>query len=472
VKKPLFAALLCAAAATLVSAGDLSKQEKKKLKFEAAGALQRAMRAEQMAKRARKQGDADVEQEQLNEADDAWRSLSGDQGLLGKLAEANDKGTWKFISKTAARVPPGYGIEAVIRKAAESMVDKGVQAEIRKKALKFKNPKIRRELVLHMANAKEWGVLLSALQDKDEGVASLAAWRLVDNRIEAAVEPLLDLLEKLERNKSGIWDVARNGLGVLLGQRCGSAIEYRSLWEIVKEKGGVSAVAPPKPEERAGGGGEMSSGVRLFGREIDCTRVVFILDVSGSMKERDPGQRLYDDRDPGSRTRKVDGSEAGDGGAASKLKTRLERAQRELKNVLRRLPANFKVNVVAFSSIVSIWRAENGDEPAKLHTLTQKNRKAAMEYVDGFSADGVTATDDAIRRAFSVEGARCFYLLSDGFATHTGKLPGISSEEMCGVVDEYKERHVTIHTLGFQGADVEMMQAIAERTGGGYSDIK
>ena len=73
----------------------------------------------------------------------------------------------------------------------------------------------------------------------------------------------------------------------------------------------------------------------------------------------------------------------------------------------------------------------------------------------------------AIEDVFSSPG-----MLSDGFATHTGKPPWISSEEMCDLVDEYKERHVTIHTLGFQGADVEMMKAVAARTGGRYSDIQ
>ena len=35
-----------------------------------------------------------------------------------------------------------------------------------------------------------------------------------------------------------------------------------------------------------------------------------------------------------------------------------------------------------------------------------------------------------------------------------------------------KGRGITIHTMGFVGADLAMMQAVADRTGGRYSDIE
>ncbi|HBP21260.1 MAG TPA: hypothetical protein DEA08_26165, partial [Planctomycetes bacterium] len=112
-----------------------------------------------------------------------------------------------------------------------------------------------------------------------------------------------------------------------------------------------------------------------------------------------------------------------------------------------------------------------GDTPPQLHELTDKNRKEAMDFVDSFKAAGVTATDTALRRAFEVEGARCFYLLSDGTATHDGTTQ-VPTSEILAVLDEFEARHVTVHTLGFKGADVEMMKAVAEKGAGKYSDIK
>ena len=70
-----------------------------------------------------------------------------------------------------------------------------------------------------------------------------------------------------------------------------------------------------------------------------------------------------------------------------------------------------------------------------------------------------------------MRGARCFYLLSDGFATHDGRTP-VPTSEIIAVLDEYKDRHVTVHTLGFEGADRDMMEEVARHTGGKYSDIK
>jgi hypothetical protein len=469
VKKLVLSVFLCLVALVPWALGaPLSKGEKKKLKTAVAMAVQKARTAEALAKSFRKKGEESEANGQEGIAEDNWALISSEDGPLSKLAEANDKKTWKFLIKTAARVPENFGIEVIVRKAAEAMSDPAVQSEIKKSALKSKNPKIRRELVMHMANKKEWGLLVKAIKDKDEGVASIAAWRLIDNRVESAVDPMIAELERLERDKGGIWDVLRDGLGRMLGQRASSAIEYTSMWEIVKEKGGLAAIEP-KTEKRPEPG-EMSSGVRLFGREIDCTRVVFILDISGSMKQIDPGQRTYDDTDKASRTRKVDGTD-GEASKPSKLKTRLQRAQRELKNVLSRLPANFKVNIVVYSSNVKVWRSGEGDKPAGLHVLSSKNRAEAKAFVDEFRADGVTCTDRALMRSFDVEGARCFYLLSDGFATHDGRTP-VPTEQILGLIEEFKERHITIHTLGFQGADVQMMEAVADATGGKYSDIK
>ncbi len=363
-----------------------------------------------------------------------------------------------------ARLEP----EAIVLKAVENMTDSAVQADVRKRALKFKSAKLRRAVVLHMGNKKEWDVLIRAINDKDEGVASLAAWRLIDARVEGAVVPMIDRLEKLENKKAGIWDVLRNGLGRMLGQRCSMAIEYRSLWETVQEKGGLAKVSPPD-EQR--GGGEISSGVRLFGRPIDCTRVVFILDVSGSMEKIDHDQAFPVRGGAGTQVRKGAGNSEMDEKNRKKLKTRLQRAQRELKYVINKLPANFKINVVAYSSNVKIWRAGQGDDGPGLFVLNAKNRKAACKFVDDFRADGVTATDTALLRAYDVNDARCFYLLSDGFATHNGRTP-IPTSEMIAVLDEHKDRHVTVHTLGFEGADREMMQEVASHTGGKYSDIK
>ena len=114
---------------------------------------------------------------------------------------------------------------------------------------------------------------------------------------------------------------------------------------------------------------------------------------------------------------------------------------------------------------------EGGATTPQLLPLTEANRKAAIEFVEEFKSAGTTATDSALRRAFEVDGARCFYVLSDGVATHDGTTP-VPTEEILAVLDEFQAKHVTVHTLGFKGADVAMMKAVAEKAGGTYTDIK
>lgn len=436
----------CAAfALLLLLAGDsdgaprLSKKEIKKLKISIAKAMQ----------------------------DDDWETV---RSGLDKLSSANNKKTWKLIAKVVSKAPRRYEHDMlmVVRKAAQTMSDKGVQRELPRTLRSSRSRVVKKALIIHLANKKQWKPLIPVIKDKDEQVAALAVYKLAAAQVEEAVEPMIAAFEKLEKTRAGIWDVLRNQLGKLLGGRSSTAIEYRSRWEIVKEKGGLSKVAPPKdaPPSR----GAMRSGVRLFGRDIDCTRVVFILDVSGSMSAIDPDQHDYDDEDLTTSVRKKRGP--GSGLKKKRLgKTRLQRAQKALKRVIKNLPARYKINIVAYSSRVKIWRANDGDNPPKLHDLNAKNRADACKFVDSFKADGVTATDTALLRAYEVDGARCFYLLSDGFATHDGTTP-VPTDEILDVLKKHKDRHVAVHTMGFKGADRAMMKAVAKASNGKYSDIK
>ncbi|MBX3466945.1 MAG: VWA domain-containing protein [Planctomycetes bacterium] len=386
--------------------------------------------------------------------------------IIPDLARANDKKTWDLLVNVVERAPAGTDCPTALRAAAQVMPDRRVQDAVKKTATKSKSVEVRRQLALHVAAQQDWTTLIELMGDKDEQVAATATWKLVDGRVEAAVEPMLALMERLDRTHEGIWDVLRNGLGILLGQRLESAVEYRSKWTMVKEQGGLASVHPAREEVEARPDDEMRSGVRLFGRAIECTRIVFILDVSGSMTAIDPQQR---EQAAGSTARGGGDSQ----GEKPKGKNRLERAQAELKSVLSNLPASTKVNIVTYSSphSIQVWRSGEAGKAPDLHAMSEANKRDACAFVDRFQAAGTTATDIALQRAFEVDGARCFYLLSDGFATHDGTTQTPTSD-IIAVIDAHRERRVTIHTLGFIGADREMMIEVARHTGGKYSDIR
>lgn len=391
--------------------------------------------------------------------------------LVPQLAAKNDKKTWDFLVRVVERAPEGSDCASSLRVAAQTMDGRGVQDAVKKTAVKSKSVEVRRQLVLHVGALQDWPTLIELIDDDDEQVASVAVWKLVDGQVESAVDPLIALMERLDRTHAGIWDVLRNGLGRLLGMRLESGVEYRSRWEVVKQGGGLSSVTPaaPEPVETNPEGGALTSGVRLFGRAIECTRIVFILDVSGSMTAIDP--EAQDAPEDGTTVR---GGGESQGPRQPTGKTRLERAKRELKSVLSNLPATTKVNIVAYSSphSVQMWKRDEQGRAPQVHEMTPANKTDACDFVERFQANGTTATDLALASAFDVEGARCFYLLSDGMATHDGTTP-IDTADIIAVIDERgKDRHVTVHTLGFKGADRDMMIAVARHTGGKYSDIR
>jgi len=190
------------------------------------------------------------------------------------------------------------------------------------------SPFVRRQLLLACADREAWDPLLEALEDEDEECAAQAIWELVDARVEEAVEPMLERMEELDRRREHVWDVLRSGLGRLLGERRESAEAYRALWARVRDAGGLEAVEEPGARPPPAGDGEAA----LFGRPIDCSRAVFIVDTSGTMETVDPG---------------ADG------------RSRLERAQAAVAGVIRRLPERHAIAVIAFwDGRVDVWASD------------------------------------------------------------------------------------------------------------------
>lgn len=381
--------------------------------------------------------------------------------LLVQLAEADDTKTWKFLVKVAEKAPADSGVAARLADCAEKLTDERTKKEVAKTAQKSKSEDVRRALASYFAGARDWESLIGLLEDDATSVVALAAWRLADAQVEEAVTPMIDAMDKLQAT-SETWDVFKNALGRMLKRRLGSAGEFRSWWITVQGKGGLSAIEAEE-EHEAG-----ATSVRLFGREIECTSVVFVLDISGSMESIDANQKDPLDGSEGTKARGVGGSQGRP--QESMGRTRLERAKIALTKVLEKLPAHFKINLITYSTGIRVWK--RGEDGAHLHPLDDANRAEAIAWIEDQKSNGVTATDDALKAALNVQGTRCVYLLSDGFVTHDGTTQVPTDQVLEAVREGMGDRHVTIHTMGFEGADRALMQALAGETGGKYSDIK
>ena len=184
----------------------------------------------------------------------------------------------------------------------------------------------------------------------------------------------------------------------------------------------------------------------FFGSEITSKRVIFILDVSGSMAEGSP--------------------------------PRIELVKKELKSVIEKLSPAVKFNIIAFGSKVLVWSRK------KMVKATDAAKKKAKKFVDSFEASGLTHTDEALKAAFAVEDVDTIYLLSDGapYRAEHGESLSISFIESIleWTAKANRFRRIRIHTLGFeeiagqQGGQicVDFLKRLAEDSGGRFTNIK
>ncbi len=175
--------------------------------------------------------------------------------------------------------------------------------------------------------------------------------------------------------------------------------------------------------------------VEFFGIRIESTRVIFVIDVSGSM-----AARLH--------SRYVRG-----GG-----QTRIDVAKEELKRAIDALDAATLYNILPFSSGVMSWL--DGVAGATEHT-----REEAHEYVERLGAGGGTNLYEAIEVAFDDPDVDTIVILSDG---EPSVGPVIQPGRIREAVRRWNEhRGIKVHCIAV-GGSLKVLEWIAEDSGGDY----
>ena len=152
--------------------------------------------------------------------------------------------------------------------------------------------------------------------------------------------------------------------------------------------------------------------VSWYGIPILSDRIIFVIDVSGSM----------------------------DSAGGRDAKTRLMLAQEELIGVLRKLDSTTRFNILAFSWSCQAFR-RRGLVKASPATVGE-----AVRFVSRLKAGGGTNTFDALRQAFDDgEDVDTIYLLSDGTPT-VGQ--HVVQERIVALLDGWNRlRGIRIHTV-------------------------
>jgi hypothetical protein len=174
--------------------------------------------------------------------------------------------------------------------------------------------------------------------------------------------------------------------------------------------------------------------VKFFGIRIISHRVIFIIDVSGSMNEITRAKYV------------------GDQGEA-----RITVAQRELKKCIDGLDSKALFNILTFSGGVDPW-LEDGVKDAGAHS-----RDEAREFVDRLGAMGGTNLYGALQQAFEDPDVDTIFVLSDGEPS-TGDV--IDPFEIRAHVKRWNaERDIEINSIAV-GGSFQILEWLAEDSGG------
>ncbi len=175
----------------------------------------------------------------------------------------------------------------------------------------------------------------------------------------------------------------------------------------------------------------------FFGIRIESKRVVFIIDISGSMQEELRAKYV--------------GESSGE--------TRIAVAKRELAASIDALERGALFNIIAFNGDVAPW-LDSG-----IAGSSEKTRDEAKEYVEKLGASGGTNLYGAIRSAFEDDQVDAIYILSDGEPS-VGDV--IDPQAIRADVTRWNEhRGIEINCIAV-GGSLQVLEWIAEDNGGSY----
>jgi hypothetical protein len=248
---------------------------------------------------------------------------------------------------------------------------------------------------LAAADAALVGFVRALLADPETRVRRAAALACAGAKLEAVVPELIALLEQDPRLRTR--EVARQALRAISGKDFEhDAASWREWWRT-----------------RAEGAPERRTFAQYYGASVLSDRVLFLVDVSGSMSwpwRKEP--------------------------------KRIDVARSQLTRVLGELRPDSLFNVIVFSTRVRAWRkSEVSADPAQV--------KAALAWAEKNVRDpeGDTHVHDALEEAFAHNPEfDTIYLLSDGQPSHG---PYVSPEGILACVRTWNRyRGAVIHTIG------------------------
>jgi hypothetical protein len=233
------------------------------------------------------------------------------------------------------------------------------------------------------------------------------------------------------------FDILRT-LEALTGVELEDAVDWKNFWEAQKK--GLSA--PARATESKTVAFRRDS---FFSVTVDSDRVLFVIDVSGSMSVRDPpletpagssGKTVVVGRP---RPSQVDPS------SLPLSRERMTRVKEELIRVVQGLRPQVSFGILSFNhELRPLWPGGG------LKSATSTNKTAAVNWVRSLRPNGATRTDLAIRDALTIPEVDTIFLLTDG-APKNEKNQRLPIEPILALARQLNRFvKARIHTISFQ----------------------
>ncbi len=330
-------------------------------------------------------------------------------------------------------------------------------------------------------HAEGFEPLVKALGAKEVAVRRIAVYGLQQLDDKRAVKHLIDSMSKAD-------GLLNSEIDDVLHWYTGKSFEgSASVWKRWFQNEGAAWLANQDTERHNRKKEALPGGtrVRFYGIPTESKHIVFVLDRSGSMKEKAGDQSIK------KKKAKPKGPVTGGGdGHGKKGKnrdaiagdTKMEVAKNQLALSIKELDRKVRFGVVFYSDNVKVW------QPApELMDSSKPNKKKATEWFMKLEAQGPTLMFPALMKALEYAdtvgedkkkaktGANTIFLLSDGSPT-TAAGTILPPDELESAMTEFLEANklyrCVVHTIGIgPGHNSSILRRIAAATGGQYKAV-
>lgn len=284
--------------------------------------------------------------------------------------------------------------------------------------------------------------LMAALEHDDWSTRFVAIDAVASLRDKAAVPKLIARMGKetgrmKKRVAEALWQLTAQPFDEDVERWKGWWAEASKDFEVVGEKELDKA---EKERERRRLTQRTTTQAKFFGIKVESHRVIFIIDVSGSMLESMYG-REFEGR-----------------GAA-----RIDVAKQELTQAIENLEPGALFNVFAFASSVARWQKEG------IGVNTNQDKKDAVEWVRRLGASGATNLYDSVKTAFDDPDVDTIFILSDGEPTNGAVIDPYRIREDVAFWNQH--RKIKINSIAI-GGNLEVLEWLAKDAGGIYRQMR